>query len=491
LGYLVVILVAMSIAIPSAWLTVERLYLNTQTENLLAQAELLATALGNELPQGAVRNAYSQVANVSPGIHTRVINPQGAVVIDLTYDGQPIGSDNLPMPSLAQNTSGVVTPEELINRPEIITALSGQPGTAIRRVEVAEGRRVLYAAVPVISDDGSVLQIVYLASPLPNSQWTAFPISVRWQIGAVILISILIASVAGFILAKRISRPLERMADATRAIAGGDLDQTVPEDHQISELGMLGKAFNAMTTSLRHTDRAKTAFISDVSHELRTPLTVIKGTVETLQDGAMDDLAGRGLLLNSMARETERLIKLVNDLLVLTRADAGALNLQHVPVDLGELVRSRCENIKILANSRQVNLHWEIHSQPEQNSISVYADPDRITQVLDNLLENAVRYSLPGGTVTITLDSEPDRVVCRVTDEGSGIPPEQLPFIFERFYRVDRARGHAEGGAGLGLSIARSLVLAHGGGINAVSEEGKGTTVTFWLPNHKFESKLA
>ncbi len=130
----------------------------------------------------------------------------------------------------------------------------------------------------------------------------------------------------------------------------------MPEDPGIAELATLGRAFNGMTSSLRQADQAKTAFISDVSHELRTPLTVIKGTIETLEDGALDDLAGRGPLLASMARETERLITLVNDLLVLTRADAGALNLKLVDVDLVMLARSRCERLEHAAALRQVSL---------------------------------------------------------------------------------------------------------------------------------------
>jgi hypothetical protein len=151
---------------------------------------------------------------VLPGIHTRVIDPLGAVVIDLTADEGSLGSAVLTLPRLAQNASGIVTPEELVSRPEISQARLGQPATAIRRVDLAEGRRVLYAAVPVLSVDGSVLQIVYLATPLPDTQWSAFPVTVRWQIGAVILISILLAACAGLFLAKRNSRPLERMAEA-------------------------------------------------------------------------------------------------------------------------------------------------------------------------------------------------------------------------------------------------------------------------------------
>jgi signal transduction histidine kinase len=376
-----------------------------------------------------------------------------------------------------------VTPEELVNRPEIAQARLGQPSTAIRRVEVAGGRRVLYAAVPVRSGDGHVTQIVYLAMPLPDTQWNALPVTVRWQLGAVILVAVLLASAAGLLLSRRISRPLEKLAGAAHAVGAGDLGTTVPEDTDIPELAVLGQAFNNMTTSLRQADQTKTAFISDVTHELRTPLTVIKGTIETLQDGALDDLAGRGPLLDSMSRETERLIALVNDLLVLTRADAGALNLQLRPVDLEELARSRCEHLERVASQRRVRLCVVNDQQlDKQGAYTVLADADRIAQVLDNLLDNAIRYSPPGGDVTVSLSREADQVTCRVADTGSGIPAEHLPFIFERFYRADQARGRGQGGSGLGLTIVRGLVQAHGGRTAASSVEGRGTTVTFWLP---------
>ncbi len=330
-----------------AWLAVERLYLNAQKSNLLAQAQLVAAALGSETPPAGSPVAYSQLSNVSPGIHTRVIDPLGAVVIDLTAPEQAQETTGLTLPELAQNAAGMVTPQELVSRPEIAQARLGQPATAIRRVEVAGGKRVLYAAAPVLSnnvhfsDDGAVLQIVYLATPLPDTQWSAFPVAVRWQLGAAVLAAVLLACAAGLLLARRISRPLEKLAGAAHAVAAGDLGQTVPEDQKITELATLGRAFNTMTSSLRQADQAKTAFISDVSHELRTPLTVIKGTIETLQDGALDDIAGRDPLLASMNRETERLITLVNNLLVLTRADAGALNLQISRVDLEKLARWR------------------------------------------------------------------------------------------------------------------------------------------------------
>ncbi len=478
LSYLAVILVGMGLAAPLAWLAMERLYLGTQSASLLAQAQLVAAALRSEtLPAGAT-SPYSQMSNTMPGIHTRVIDPQGAAVIDLGGSVSLSASADLPLPQLAQNAAGQVTPQELISRPEIAQARAGQAATAVRRVEAAGGRRVLYAAAPVLSSDGTVVQIVYLATPLPDTQWSALPASLRWQMAGVLLAAILLASAAGLLLARRIARPLAKLAGAAQAVAGGDLDQTVPEDPAITELAVLGRSFNTMTAGLRQSDQAKTAFISDVTHELRTPLTVIKGTIETLQDGAIDDLEARGPFLASMGRETERLIRLVNDLLVLTRADAGALNLQLRPLDLGELARSRCEHLERTASLRKVHLRVA-EGQP---GCTVLADPDRLAQVLDNLLGNAIRYAPPGSEVRVSLSSEAGQVACRVTDAGPGIPAKHLPFIFERLYRADPGRSRGQGGSGLGLSIVRGLVQAHGGRVAAESVEGQGTTITFWLP---------
>jgi len=479
LSYLALILVGMGILIPLTWLAVERLYVDTQKANLLAQARELAARLALELPPGSGPAPYSQMSNILPGIHSRVIDPQGTLVIDL--GGQPGALSEGTSPVPAGKAAGVVTLEEMLSRPEVVQARGGSPAATIRRVEAAGGRRVLYAAAPVLAGDGQPAQVVYLATPLPDTRWLALPTGVRWQFIAFVAAAGLLASAAGLLLAGRIARPLGSLAGAAHAVAAGDLNQTVPEDEGIAELTTLGQAFNRMTANLRSADKAKNAFIADVSHELRTPLTVIKGTIETLQDGAIDDLAARGPFLDAMSRETERLIRLVSDLLVLTRADAGALNLQPALLDLGELARSRCEHLKRPAGKRQVRLEVAPSAETGAGCL-VWADADRVAQVLDNLLDNAIRYSPPGGVVQVALERDNGQVACRVSDSGPGIPAEHLPWIFERFYRADPARGRSQGGSGLGLAIVRGLVTAHGGRVAAASREGQGTTVTFWLP---------
>jgi signal transduction histidine kinase len=161
------------------------------------------------------------------------------------------------------------------------------------------------------------------------------------------------------------------------------------------------------------------------------------------------------------------------------------LNLQLRPVDLEELARSRCAHLERVASQRQVHLHVCTETDPQsskQGAYTVLADSDRIAQVLDNLLDNAIRFSPSGGEVRVSLSREADQVACRVADAGPGIPAEHLPFIFERFYRADQSRGRGQGGSGLGLAIVRGLVQAHSGRTEASSVQGQGTTITFWLP---------
>ena len=261
------------------------------------------------------------------------------------------------------------------------------------------------------------------------------------------------------------------------AVSGGYLNQKVPAQSGINELDQLGQAFNAMVISLQQSDQAQNAFVADVAHELRTPLTVIKGTIETLEDGAMDDLTGRGPLLISMQRETDRLIRLVNDLLILTRADGGMLQLELESVDLGNLAQERCAHLAPLAAGRGVRFEVTIEGAPY-----VWGDEDRLAQVLDNLLDNARRYSPEGEVVTVKIEQRGVECRCSIHDRGAGISQKHLPYIFDRFYRAEPSRNRQSGGAGLGLAIARALILAQGGSIQAESQPGDGTTLSFCLP---------
>lgn len=458
LNSLVILLLGMGLAALLAWRAVENLYLETQRENLLAQAQLSAAALqGQPLPLNP--QPYSQTSNTLPGLHTRLLSDQGMVLqLPLSQVFAPPAENSAP-----------VSPTELLKRPEIASALQSQAATALRSVE---NRRVLYAAAPVLDEMGTVTGLVYLATPLPAA---GLPFNVLGELAAATLLAVFLALLAGTFLARRISAPVEAIS---RAAAALNLTEPVPTTSGIHELDRLGQAFNVMTTSLRQSDEAKNAFIADVTHELRTPLTVLKGSLETLEDGALDDLEGRGPLLTSLQRETERLIRLVNDLLILTRADAGNLRLNLQPLDLAELARSRAAQFAVLAARRGITV-----TVSGAESARVLADADRLAQVLDNLLENATRYSPEGATIAVEIAASGAKGQCAVRDTGPGIPEKHLPFIFERFYRADSSRNRQTGGAGLGLAIVKALILAQGGQVHAESRAGQGTTLQFELPS--------
>lgn len=470
-SHLLVLLIGMVLSGILVWFSVEEIFIITQQENLLAQARLTAAALEGSPAPAYSPDIYSQTTNVTPGIHTRLLDEGGGVVISIPF---PEGENPVQVPP--SEDPGFVKAEDLIRRPEIQSALAGTSDTAIREITALDGRRVLYAAAPVFGEGGQVINLVYLATPLPDR---GLPGNFTLRLTSAVLLGALFASIAGILLARGIALPLEKLDQAATAVSGGDLSQYVPAKGNIRELENLGRTFNGMTDNLRQSDQAKNAFITDVTHELRTPLTVIKGTIETLEDGAVNDLEGRGKLLHSMNLETNRLIKLVNDLLILTRSDADALSLDVHPIDLGKLAKTRCEVMEPLAAQKGVRLILE--TSPDFEYLAL-ADPNRTAQVMDNLLHNALRYAPPESDIKVILNKQGDHILCSVVDRGPGISPEHLPLIFERFYRADQSRNRESGGSGLGLAIARALIEAQGGMITARSTVGEGSTISFTLP---------
>jgi len=470
-SHLLVTLISMVLVGTLVWTAVGNLYLTTQRDNLLNQAQLTALALeGSQLPSTSP-DPYSQTTNVSPGIHTRLLSESGAVIIGVPF---PEGRDPVQVPPALD--PGYVPADELLTRPEIQSALSGQSSSAVRRINALEGQRVLYAAAPVFGADNQVASLVYIATPLPTN---GLPRSLILQITGAVLAGGCIAGLTGILLARNLSIPLEDLDQAADAVSRGNLGQQVPIHQTVRELGNLGQSFNEMTASLRRSTELKNAFIADVTHELRTPLTVLKGTVETLQDGALDDKEGRIKLLDSMKRETERMIRLVNQLLVLARSDADSLDLEFQTFDLAVKAQERADILAPLASRKGVQIVLRV---PPDADCHVSSDPNRTAQVIDNLLDNALRYAPPGSAVTINLERSGALVQCSIEDAGPGIPEKDLPKIFNRFYRVEAARDRESGGSGLGLAIAKALTEAQGGVIQAVSERDQGTCLSFSLP---------
>ena len=236
----------------------------------------------------------------------------------------------------------------------------------------------------------------------------------------------------------------------------------------------------ADVTEQQRMEHQRREFVANVSHELRTPLTTIKSYVEALLDGANEDRELSNRFLRVTMSETERMIRLVNDLLQLSRFDSQKVRLHCKPTDMNQMLRYAADRFSMQSEQQEVSLSLDIADRLPP----VYIDPDAINQVLDNLLSNAVKYTPKGGQVVLRAQAIPSqgRVQIIISDTGIGIPSRDLKRIFERFYRVDKARSRAQGGTGLGLAIAKELVQAHGSDIEITSEWNVGTTVTFWVP---------
>lgn len=291
----------------------------------------------------------------------------------------------------------------------------------------------------------------------------------------VIASGLVVAFAGGTFLAYLALRPMDRVTQAAREITrANDLARRVPEPRGRDELGRLALTFNEMLTRIEELFRAQQRFVADVSHELRSPLTVIRGNLDLIRRGVVDDPNARAETLGALDSEVERMSRLVSDLLLLAQADAG-LPIRNEPVELDTLVLDVYRHARMMANGVRVSLGNE-------DQATVIGDPDRLKQLFINLVENAIKYTPNGGQVKISLDKEEGWVRVAVSDSGIGISAEDLPHLFDRFYRVDKARSRAAGGTGLGLAITKYVAEAHGGKITVESQMGQGSTFTVWLP---------
>ncbi len=284
----------------------------------------------------------------------------------------------------------------------------------------------------------------------------------------------LVALAMGIILARSLARPLRSLTSAAQRMAQGELEQEVRVASR-DEIGKLTQAFNQMSRAVSDAHRLRRQMTADVAHDLRTPLTVISGYVESMQDGTLKPTPERLEIIHS---EIERLQALVEDLRILSRADAGELALNRQMTAPGPLLERTAAVYQHAAGQKGIALTAEVQDGlPE-----IFVDEARLAQVLDNVVQNALRYTPAGGSILLNASANERGVRLCVDDTGSGIPAEDLPHVFERFYRADKSRTDAEGASGLGLAIARVLVTAHGGAIRAESAPGRGTKIVIDLP---------
>lgn len=329
-----------------------------------------------------------------------------------------------------------------------------------------------------IKTDGRVVGYLFpnpqnlTALPLNPAQ-VAFLARFRKTLWIGALAALGVALVIGGLLFRSITAPLRELTAATEAIAEGDLSARAPVRGE-DEVGQLATAFNEMAKSLDRMEEARRSQTADIAHELRTPLTVVQGTLEAMLDDVYP--ANRENLSSALA-QMRTLSRLIEDLRILALADAGRLELHEAALNLTAFLRKAVEAHRLQAQEEGVALALEAPADLP----TIAADPDRLMQVMGNLLDNAFRYVPEGGHVTVRAEAQEQEVVVAVIDDGPGVPPEDLPHLFDRFWRADPARQRDTGGSGLGLSIARHIVEAHGGRIWAQETPGGGLTVAFSL----------
>jgi histidine kinase len=302
-----------------------------------------------------------------------------------------------------------------------------------------------------------------------------FRASMFESLGFAVTASVLAALLVSLFLSRRIVAPVRTLTKASQHIAEGHYAERVQVNGS-DEIAQLATRFNQMATQLEQVESMRGQLIGDVTHELRTPLTSIKGYMEGLVDGVLPSTPET---FNQIHREADRLSRLVDDLQELSRVEAKAYSLDIRSVAVSNLVQTTLKRLSPQATAKRITLH----SSPLADLPPLQADEDRITQVLVNLVANAIQYTPEGGDVTISATRQANEIHISVEDTGVGIPPGHLVNLFTRFYRVDKSRSrNAGGGSGIGLTIAKHLVEAHGGRIWAESKgDGQGSTFTFSL----------
>lgn len=322
---------------------------------------------------------------------------------------------------------------------------------------------------------GEVLGMLYIVRP------TTDPTSLKSVVGEINrflflggLLALIVATILTIVLSRLITRPVHDLGLAAKRLGEGDFSYRVSYKGK-DELGELANTFNSMAESLETAETIRENMVTDVAHELRTPISNIRGQLEAIGDKLMKPDVHT---LSSIYEEAILLSRLVDDLQDLTLAEAGKLKLRRQPEDIKQLIELTIRAVRYTATTKKISLHTDLPRGLPLLDI----DAQRISQVLHNLIDNAIAHTSQGGSVTVAAKQTSKEVEISVTDTGEGIPAEDLPNIFERFYRVDKSRARSTGGSGLGLTIAKRYVEAHGGKVSVESEPGKGSRFSFTLP---------
>ena len=409
---------------------------------LAEQAQLVARALKETVEEG------------EHGLNPAFLNTA------LQAYGEQIGAEIVLVDRFGRVWASSSDEEINTNTPEVNAALNGSLSSDVRD-------NMAFGAAPVL-EEGRVLAVVQVAAPLSAARNLVWE---RWlALGAAVLALTALAGLAAFLLSTTLTRPLAQLQQAAMQIARGDFSQRLPESRQ-DEIGDVARAFNYMTGQVKAMLEEQRAFASNVSHELRTPLTTIRLRSEALREGNLDATLGQQYAVE-LDDEVQRLGDLIQDLMVLSRLDSGRLEAGRERIDILRLARQLLAEITPQAESRAITLSLDA---PPALPI-VTAGSAHLMIVFRNLLSNALKYTPDGGQITWKLRDSDGVIHHTISDSGQGIAPEDLPHVFDRFYRVDKSHSRAVPGVGLGLSLVRMIVEFYSGEVQLTSEGiGRGT----------------
>lgn len=394
-----------------------------------------------------IHSALPQVDEfASPGIYIEIVDKDGVPVVK---------SDNLGNQQLPVDVS-------LIGE-----ALGGAVG--LKTLDAGDSAQVRVMVSPLLLQ-GSDTLVLEVAQSLQTLQLTVQ--RVQWALVYGVLAALLLSGVLGYFIVRGALAPVKQVTRTAKGIEeSSDLGRRVAYRGPHDEVEHLATTFDRMLERLNKAFESQKQFVADASHELRTPLTVIKGNLDLLKRNLGED--DRRESLKGIRTEADRMARVVDDLLVLAEVEGGRLG-RHDRVALEEVLMDGLARAQKLANNRKVFLG-------RHENLFVFGDAYRLKQMLGNLVDNAIKYTPEGGTITLSLLREGDQARLDVADTGVGIPAGHLSHIFERFYRVDKARSRAEGGTGLGLAIVKQIAESSGGRVAVSSEPGKGSTFSVWL----------
>jgi len=455
LWLLIVILVSITLMVVGLSLNtlLEDLYFDIQARAMIEQGRNIEQIMKKVTSQEELSYQINTISSFIQG-HIMVVDRKGMV-----------GTCNPGMP---------MQPGMNLSCEEVDEVLKGS-------IIIRKGRNfgfeksMLMVAVPV-QEQEEVLGAIMLFKPVEPITKTVSDF--RRLIFLTAIGAIVLATILSFFLSRKITKPLLKMNGFAKRVAAGDFSGRVPVETS-DEVGNLAKTFNFMSEELEKAEEVRKQFLSDVSHELRTPLSLLQGYAEALSDGMASTEEEQKEYLDIISDEATRLNRIVDDLSDLNAMEAGQLTLNISEFHINDVLKSIVRTFKPAAEEKKVTLDLKalVGETPP-----ISGDQGRIEQILINLVNNAIHYTPAGGKVSLEAQYNGDNFIIKVSDTGEGIPPEELPYIWERFYRVDKARTRKKGGSGLGLAIVKSLVRAHGGTVTASSKPGEGSTFTVTLP---------